>query len=148
MSVNVMFGRIGANEIVAHGCWEPRRLEYTLGLSRSASLRDVSDGLSQTVLLQERSGLPVLYLHGSIADQQLAGPLMGAWLPSDFGFSAPPTNVNEENAYNVYSFHPGGAHVAMGDGTAHFLREEISPEVLLALLTSDGGEPIDARTWQ
>jgi prepilin-type processing-associated H-X9-DG protein len=40
----------------------------------------------------------------------------------------------------VRSGHPGGAHVALADGSAHFVAESIEPVVLRALGTRAGGD--------
>ena len=40
----------------------------------------------------------------------------------------------------VYAFHPGGANVAYGDGSVHFINENILVNVFAALVTRDGGE--------
>jgi len=41
-----------------------------------------------------------------------------------------------------FSFHTGGAQAVYGDGHVQFLRESISPQVLRAVCTPDGGETI------
>lgn len=46
------------------------------------------------------------------------------------------------NDMGVFSFHPGGANVAMGDGSVRFLRESTSLAVLKALSTRAGGEAV------
>jgi prepilin-type processing-associated H-X9-DG protein len=47
-------------------------------------------------------------------------------------------------ANNVQSNHGGGANVAFCDGHVLFLRDDLDDEVYNALVTPDGGEPIDA----
>ena len=42
------------------------------------------------------------------------------------------------------SFHPGGCHFAIADGSVHFLSEYISSDVLAKLTTRAGGEPVAA----
>jgi prepilin-type N-terminal cleavage/methylation domain-containing protein/prepilin-type processing-associated H-X9-DG protein len=39
-----------------------------------------------------------------------------------------------------FSFHPGGCMTIFGDGHVQFLRDTISPQVIRALCTADGGE--------
>lgn len=41
-----------------------------------------------------------------------------------------------------FSFHTGGAQAVFGDGHVQFLRESITPQVLRAICTPDGGETI------
>lgn len=48
---------------------------------------------------------------------------------------------NEE----IFSFHPGGAHVVFCDGHVTFLRETIDPRELRKLVTRNGGEVITAE---
>jgi prepilin-type N-terminal cleavage/methylation domain-containing protein/prepilin-type processing-associated H-X9-DG protein len=40
------------------------------------------------------------------------------------------------------SYHPGGAQFAYGDGSVHFIREDIAPEVYVAVGSGNGGESI------
>ncbi|REJ91040.1 MAG: DUF1559 domain-containing protein [Planctomycetota bacterium] len=48
------------------------------------------------------------------------------------------------HAAGLYSYHEGGAQVTLGDGSVHFLSENISGAVFSALISRDGGETIDA----
>ena len=43
------------------------------------------------------------------------------------------------------SFHPGGCHFTLADGSVHFLNEEIALPVLWRLTTRKGGETVDAE---
>jgi len=36
----------------------------------------------------------------------------------------------------------------MADGTIQFMRQDIDSTVLMALLSREGGEKIDAKAWQ
>ena len=56
--------------------------------------------------------------------------------PGQTGCSA----INVYNENGLYSFHPGGSQVAMGDGAVTFLSESVSATVFAALVTRDGGE--------
>ncbi len=49
-------------------------------------------------------------------------------------------NVNSDS--EIYSFHTGGAFTLFGDGTVHFLSENISLATLAALGTRSGGETV------
>jgi prepilin-type processing-associated H-X9-DG protein len=40
------------------------------------------------------------------------------------------------------SFHPGGLNVSMADGSVRFLSDTIDKQVLQALITIDGAEPV------
>ena len=74
----------------------------------------------------------------------------------DWLYAVNRTNGGQDNAstYNkapfgtlgsgeVYAFHPGGANVAYGDGSVHFINENILVNVFAALVTRDGGEIVD-----
>jgi prepilin-type processing-associated H-X9-DG protein len=44
--------------------------------------------------------------------------------------------------FTVGSFHPGGIHVAMGDGSVRFVEDTLHSDVFNALATKDGNEPL------
>ncbi|MFO0897736.1 MAG: H-X9-DG-CTERM domain-containing protein [Pirellulales bacterium] len=50
--------------------------------------------------------------------------------------------VNGDNRSAAYSFHPGGAHVAMCDGAVRFLSDSTKDEVFVALVTREGAEVV------
>jgi len=51
--------------------------------------------------------------------------------------------INVSNWYGTpYSFHTGGVHVSMGDGSVRFLSENSSLETLAALSSCNGGEVV------
>jgi prepilin-type processing-associated H-X9-DG protein len=53
-----------------------------------------------------------------------------------------PCVINCTNANNVYSFHTGGANVAMSDGSVHFLNASITWPTFASMITYSGGEVI------
>ncbi len=61
---------------------------------------------------------------------------------SAFGVSWGDCAINCTTDNEVYSFHSGGANVAMADGSVRFLRESTSLYLLAALVTRSGGEVI------
>ena len=107
--------------------------------------RDVTDGLSNTLLIGERTIVPLANgsrrftssWFGMIAvdDQYVfdAVPFLTA-------LSIRPINlaVGARDAFS--SRHPGGAFFALGDGSVQFLNENINGAVFDALGTRDGGE--------
>lgn len=92
---------------------------------RAVNFRDVTDGLSNTLLVVEarNSGIP--------------------WMePRDFHVSQMAPTINSQSGQGISSNHVGGAHVLMGDGSARLLSDTLSLETIRALLTRDGGEVV------
>jgi prepilin-type N-terminal cleavage/methylation domain-containing protein len=132
-------------------------------------LRDVTDGLSHTIMYAESAGRPFVYRKGGV----LIGPnvetthVVGGGWPrpgSDFGLdgstgdgiSSPgPCPMNCTNGQQVttypdpyyvtegsgepYSFHPGGAFFAFGDGSVHFLNDDINIREFAKLISKKDG---------
>ncbi|MCC9609676.1 DUF1559 domain-containing protein [Blastopirellula sp. JC732] len=53
-----------------------------------------------------------------------------------------PQMINGSNYYSIYAFHPGGANVALVDGSARFIGETASADVICSLLTVAGEEVV------
>jgi prepilin-type N-terminal cleavage/methylation domain-containing protein/prepilin-type processing-associated H-X9-DG protein len=47
----------------------------------------------------------------------------------------------------LFSFHPGGVNVLMGDGSVKFVKDSIGLKVLRGLVTPNGGEVLDASSY-
>ena len=93
-------------------------------------LHDIPDGASNTILVVE------------IADSDIH------WAePYDLSLSELLLQINADSEGGISSGHRGGAMVALADGSVRFLREGIDPLELRALLTADGGEPVDLDGW-
>lgn len=134
-----------------YGVWgEP---EYDLATAipisyRSARLRDVTDGLSTTLLVGERSGRPDWYRRGQPVDSYPYTPPIidhhqAAWGISThiawlvFGHEQA---INDTNATGIYSFHRSGANVALADGSVRFLSETVDQVSLNAMATRSAGD--------
>ena len=129
-----------------------------------------TDGTSNTLFVAECAGQPDAYVAGGrmtaedFANYQddkvisFNGRLVAedgcGWADPDCGFSVNgatndgldkygPKMINAINISEVYSFHPGGASVAMADGSVHFINESVSPEVFVGMATRSGGEVFD-----
>ncbi|HJT77791.1 MAG TPA: DUF1559 domain-containing protein, partial [Gemmataceae bacterium] len=131
-------------------------------------LADVTDGLSNTVLLAESAGRPQVYrgrtAYGSPPSARVNG---GGWARAATAFSLEgssedgsvfpgPCGINCTNGEDVtaypdpyygtngsgaiYSFHTGGANAVFADGSVHFLNQGIPIATLAALITRGGGE--------
>jgi prepilin-type N-terminal cleavage/methylation domain-containing protein/prepilin-type processing-associated H-X9-DG protein len=122
--------------------------------SRDSFVRfqNVSDGLSQTTLVGERSHrLGEATWTGSVTGAVLAPPpdAVGASHPEigagmilgHGGEGAGPGAVNSE-VNMFFSMHGQGAHFLFGDGHVSFLRATMDYKTYLALLTRAGGEVI------
>lgn len=134
----------------------------------NSSLRDVEDGLSQTVLISERAGYPEVHGQGPyLADgytwcntaPNAKSTSVGGWLTyaewdvigsseprsKHFGFGPA---VNGCNCEGIYAFHTAGANAVFGDGSVHFLGSGAAYRVVAALLGREDAVPAspqDAR---
>ncbi|MFO0900594.1 MAG: DUF1559 domain-containing protein [Pirellulales bacterium] len=125
------------------------------------TIATIEDGLSNTIMLYERAGLPRI-VEPCNWEGGLTPPEKASWavyFGADQYFEAlsfikewppcpNPRFLNYRNDTQPYSFHRGGVHAAMGDGSVHFLRESIANEVFLALFSRAGGEPIRDQDWR
>ena len=124
---------------------------------RHHELADVTDGLSQTIMLAEnvRVGANPLEPRASFADPN---PLLCAFYFTDPCLNqkcdaghvnyrlanAAPWKINsgrtkpESESAVATGFHPGGVVVALADGSVRMVKEEIDGEVYAALLTPQG----------
>jgi prepilin-type N-terminal cleavage/methylation domain-containing protein/prepilin-type processing-associated H-X9-DG protein len=141
-----------------------------------ARIRDVTDGLSNTVMVVETCGKPDVWVYGkkmtaagyaaSNSKAKKKVTVVGGstywnhdgtgWADPDAGLSldgttratADPTGftiggksmINATNVSEIYSFHTGGAQILFGDGSVHFLSENIDWVTMGAIVTRAGGE--------
>jgi prepilin-type processing-associated H-X9-DG protein len=107
---------------------------------------DVTDGLTQTVLLVEDAGRPQLWRRGTAAvgvaenagwaDPNYEIALDGSdTLLTGPGQSLGTCVMNCTNHNEAYSFHPGGANLLFADGAVRLVVESISPKVFAAIST-------------
>jgi prepilin-type N-terminal cleavage/methylation domain-containing protein len=134
-------------------------------------LSDVLDGLSNTMLVAECAGRPELYQNGRfIGDgatpKTWSGtssvtrpfPTGGVWASHNKGFlidgAQPDGNtairpgtcsINCSNDNEIYSFHVGGAHALLADGSVRFLTASLPIEHLVALASRNGREVIPSE---
>jgi prepilin-type N-terminal cleavage/methylation domain-containing protein/prepilin-type processing-associated H-X9-DG protein len=138
---------------VRWGAWgEPLYdpIENTSRGFRRARLGDVTDGLSNTLLVGERGGRPDIFdrgqsevpypYHGYVNSpdcHQAAWAITTYWWWLVFWHEQ---RVNDTNKTGVYGFHPGGANVALADGAVRFLADSLDSAVLAAMATRTEGE--------
>ncbi len=130
-----------------------------IGLNHKRAMAEIPDGASNTLLINEMAGRPVSYM-GAVGDPTstlLSSNLniCGAWAAPNYmgfrGFSYDgtiqpgPCGINAANGKGgIYSFHPSGANVALADCTVRFLSQDTDIYVLIAMVTRNGHEVIDA----
>lgn len=129
--------------------------------------RDIFDGLSNSIALVESAGRPEVWqaIVGRVpnsgqADSNLATEYVtiSSWAagnifavrgynwqitianPYDRWRSPGERMINASNRFSIYSFHPGGAHTLMGDGSVQFHSENIQTDVVLKMLTVQARE--------
>lgn len=139
------------------------------------SLADVAkyDGTSNTLMLSENANVPSwLEAPGKLSTSGRLGQQYSQmlWFPEDpasAGFiklneNLQVSNVHFENNIRYArpgSFHPGGFHVAMCDGSVHFMSDTTDYRVYAVLMTSRGERandpanttfagPLPDPTWQ
>jgi prepilin-type N-terminal cleavage/methylation domain-containing protein len=116
-------------------------------------ITDITDGTSNTFLLAECAGRNRRFVMGR-EDSTLtwsAGPWanpnsrlnIGGCNPASPTDATGPRAINCVNNKEIYSFHTGGAMVVLGDGSVRFLRDSISLDVVLQLLTRARGEVVN-----
>ncbi|HEX4000125.1 MAG TPA: DUF1559 domain-containing protein [Pirellulales bacterium] len=172
--MGVVFGR--SNYVSSVGsstlwCSWPVTIQPNGAMFRNSATRtvDVTDGLTQTVFVGERSA--------NIADSVWPGivPLSGHFAYPPFasvgsgGFN---TNYDGPGAYvgahggpcpyedpvvihppnspyghsdQMESMHPGGANILMGDGSVHFYADSHMLSTWVGLISRNGGEPINEQ---
>ncbi len=138
------------------GAWGAPTYEASTGKPLRYSrgrLADITDGLSNTMLVGEKAGRPDLFRRGepekpytSYSDPDLGmDHHQAAWAISThfwwltFGHER---RVNDANDFGIYGFHRGGANVLLADGSVRFLSESTDPDVLVGLASRDGGEAV------
>ncbi|MEM9413170.1 MAG: DUF1559 domain-containing protein [Planctomycetota bacterium] len=141
--------------------------EGLLAKYKANKIRDVRDGLSNTLFIGECAGQPEVWIsdgkmtmqdfaeygddkvvnfQGTLAPQDGTGwadpdcsfKVNGA---SEDGLQKPgPKMINAINVSEVYAFHPGGANFNFGDGSTRFVSEVVAPLTFCQLVTRSGGE--------
>jgi prepilin-type N-terminal cleavage/methylation domain-containing protein/prepilin-type processing-associated H-X9-DG protein len=129
------------------------------------SFSAITDGLSQTILVDEMAMRPEHYILGVKQSDQVSQAPWSAWAGylsmtyngysadgvSVWSTSAPTQGwdcaINCNNSAGIYAFHPSGANALFCDGSVHFLSNKTSVDTALALLTRNGDEIIAADAY-
>jgi len=112
------------------------------GAEDRTKFRDVTDGLSNTLMIGESSNKIATHTgfwgHFNHTTATCAIPINyerpngDPWARNDWGRN-----------YSFHSFHPGGAQFCLADGSVRFLSENIDLPTYRALATKDGREPVE-----
>jgi prepilin-type N-terminal cleavage/methylation domain-containing protein/prepilin-type processing-associated H-X9-DG protein len=128
-----------------------RRVEKLVSILSDQPLQmaNVSDGLSNTFMLFESAGKPNHYVKGVLQPDNPVNAKEYRWASGDtydiFGnanqLDCPITTLmNCDNAHEIYSFHPGGAVFAFGDGSVDLISEDIEVDTFVSLFTRAAGD--------
>ena len=93
--------------------------------SVATKLADFKDGVSKTLLIVEMKNSGIHWME-----------------PRDLDLSQMAQMINAKSGRGPSSNHPGGMNVVFADRSTRFLREDISPATLRALITINGGEKV------
>jgi prepilin-type N-terminal cleavage/methylation domain-containing protein/prepilin-type processing-associated H-X9-DG protein len=116
-----------------------------MGNRRPCRIRDIRDGASRTLMVGEVTGAGRGTYRGNIwvswglcdtsqgINSGLTVPGGGEWGTGTYA---------KGQAAGFSSFHAGGCHFLMCDGSASFILQEIAGNVLAALTTREGGEVV------
>lgn len=121
-----------------------------LKVNATYGIPEVSDGTSNTFLLSEDAGRPDEWRAGKLAI--LNGQTDGGWADHNneyitHGFDAAgttspgPCHTNCSNNNEVYSFHNGGAHHVVADGSVRFISASMDIRLFVRFITMRGAEP-------
>lgn len=126
---------------------------------------EVTDGLSNTIMVSEDAGRPDFFILGRQMQYGQSYPWYRGGTPptqdnegsgagwADYGseFYTDGDGSNDHTNYSsnneVYSFHPGGANHVFADGSVHFIKKSTSPVIFSALISFNGGEIISGDSY-
>lgn len=129
--------------------------------SVTVSPRQITDGLSNTIIVGESTGKGFEETYFENGPNRLdTGEPSGAWASwknvsfldlsvqtpingKVYGPVNPPAKVHFDYE-DFFSDHPGGVQVVFCDASVHFLQEDTSWEIVMALCSRDVGETIDS----
>ncbi len=113
------------------------RGDGTFFLNQGVRLADIKDGLSQTLVVGERTSKRSY----STWVGAVAGAEHGPARVVGIAQFPPNSEYNEEHyIHNFSSLHPSGTHFLLGDGSVHLIPETIDRPVYLSLSTRSAGD--------
>ncbi|MEM9149662.1 MAG: DUF1559 domain-containing protein [Cyanobacteria bacterium P01_F01_bin.3] len=148
----------GLNEVFDNAMPTQQRFDcvftdITNGNGSNKQLQQITDGTSNTVMLVEKGGLPMLYVNGTAIEEiayaysAWAGPtgIQAYSVDSESSHTFPsqgPTFMNARNNHTLYSFHAGGVQISLCDGSARFVSESLDLPTWLKLARPNDGEVV------
>jgi prepilin-type N-terminal cleavage/methylation domain-containing protein len=145
---------INGGPLFALGLIDPETNSRRVGMMRVNELQtlaDCLDGLTNTFWITECGARPKRYIAGGVLG---SGTVTGAaWADRENEFivhgfsndgltSTGPCALNCTNANEIYSFHPQGAQVIMGDGSVRLLPKQTPMRLVGRLVTRQAFEMI------
>ena len=131
-----VFGTVDFHHVYAEPYDE---CDGTFFLNQGVRVRNISDGLSQTFIVGERSSkLAASTWIGMVSGGQHAPARV-------CGVATYPPNSEEQPVHYFHNFssrHTSGTHFLAGDGSVKLIAESINQDVYHALCTRDGGEVV------
>ena len=119
--------------------WATGQIGSTGLIASRPKFSQITDGLSNTLMLAEISGRPQHWENGrNLGTDDLRS---SGWADPTNQFRASASRpINETNEENIFSFHSGGANLLFADGSVHFVDEGSSPSVMVDIISHRGGE--------
>ena len=125
--------------------------------SRNGS-RDITDGLSMTLMVGERSRnvadatwvgvIPTARVctnpRWTVQECETASTMVVSHTGSEAGGTIYVPNSKSSYADDYWSLHPGGCNFLICDGSVRFIKESVNPKVFSYLSTRAGGEVVSA----
>jgi prepilin-type N-terminal cleavage/methylation domain-containing protein/prepilin-type processing-associated H-X9-DG protein len=129
--------------------YDPRAWGFFALIGMRVRVPDISDGLSTTIMLVEDTGRPEFLTRGASSGGQ--GATNDTWADPENGIAAEVVCgggrvINCHNGNEIFSLHMQGVNMLFGDGSVHFIREDIAPATFKALYTRCG-EDIPGTDW-
>jgi len=132
------------------GQWWPKLfsdVDGMFGANYCCTMADVKDGTSHTLMIGEVTGEGPGSGNGFFwaADNMLFTAYGINGFTTVIGGTYPTITQGGFYCSGPSSYHPGGCHFTLADGSSQFISQNIAATVLAALTTRDGGEVIDGN---
>jgi prepilin-type N-terminal cleavage/methylation domain-containing protein/prepilin-type processing-associated H-X9-DG protein len=109
-------------------------------------IKHVTDGMSQSIMIVECAGRPDYWVGTSLDTSKTVSGI--GWADNNNWFvvhnecgGGQMMNCNNDN--EIYSFHSNGCNFIFGDGSVHFLQQDLDPEVFVSLFTRAGSDVVN-----